>query len=176
MAPEQARGGKVDHRCDLFSLGVVLYRLTTGQLPFRGDNTMSILMSLAVDAPRPPREINADIPPRLASLIERLLAKDCERRPATAKAVADELAIIEREATEPVTDDCTVQVSPTAPVVRAAHEAQRSKRVETPMACRCLSVRIWFRITSRSGGTFLTCQRTEKTSRSARWKRAATAL
>jgi WD40 repeat protein len=116
MAPEQARGEKVDHRCDLFSLGVVLYRLTTGQMPFRGDNTMSILTALALDKPKPPRAINADIPPRLAALIERLLAKEREQRPAMAKAVADELAIIEREATQERT------------VIRAAHGAQRSKR------------------------------------------------
>ena len=98
MAPEQARGEKVDYRCDLFSLGVVLYRLTTGQLPFHGDSTMSILTSLALDTPTPPRQLNPDLPPRLAALIERLLAKDRAQRPATAKAVADELTVIEREA------------------------------------------------------------------------------
>ena len=76
MAPEQARSEKIDARADLFSLGVVLYRLCTGRLPFRGENTMSILTSLAVDTPAPPREINPEIPPRLATLIERLLAKD----------------------------------------------------------------------------------------------------
>ena len=54
MAPEQARGEKVDHRCDLFSLGCVLYRLATGQLPFRGDNTMSVLTALAMDTPKAP--------------------------------------------------------------------------------------------------------------------------
>lgn len=109
MAPEQARGEKVDSRADLFSLGVVMYQLTTGQMPFRGDNPMSLLASLALDKPKPPRQINADIPPRMAALIESLLAKDREKRPATAKAVAEELAIIEREATQPASDERTVQ-------------------------------------------------------------------
>jgi len=128
MAPEQARGEKVDFRADLFSLGVVLYRMTTGQLPFRGDNTMSILTALALDAPKPPREISAEMPPRLAALIERLLAKDRAQRPATAKAVADELAIVEREATQPAADERTVQVraaSVSAPVGPTARSRSR---------------------------------------------------
>jgi hypothetical protein len=101
MAPEQARGDKVDPRCDLFSLGVLLYQLCTGRLPFRGDNVLSLFSALAVDTPTPPREINPDIPQRLAALIERLLAKDRERRPQTARAVADELAAIERDLAAP---------------------------------------------------------------------------
>jgi WD40 repeat protein/serine/threonine protein kinase len=129
MAPEQARSEKVDHRVDLFSLGVVLYRLTTGQLPFRGDNTMSILTALALDTPKPPREINADIPPHLAELIERLLSKDREQRPATAKAVADELSQIEREATQPATEERTLQVGAASVSVPVASPAPLRSRL-----------------------------------------------
>jgi serine/threonine protein kinase/Leucine-rich repeat (LRR) protein len=123
MAPEQARSEKIDARADLFSLGVVLYRLCTGRLPFRGDNTMSILTSLAVDRPAPPREINPEIPPELATLIERLLAKDRTQRPASARAVADELAAIERahiEAAKPPAAASSVDEATIAAASKAA--------------------------------------------------------
>jgi serine/threonine protein kinase/WD40 repeat protein len=123
MAPEQARGGKVDHRCDLFSLGVVLYRLTTGQMPFRGDNPTAILVALALDKPTPPSEINPQIPPRMSVLIESLLAKDPAQRPATAKAVAGELAAIEREARQPAASNTMWDFSDTTERKRPARDA-----------------------------------------------------
>ena len=119
MAPEQARGEKIDSRADLFGLGVVLYRLCTGRLPFQGDNTTAVLMALALDQPTPPREVNPAVPPRLAALIERLLSKDRAQRPATAKAVAAELADIERE---------VVGQAESLPTVRQAESLPPSSR------------------------------------------------
>ena len=96
MAPEQTRaGGVVDHRADLFSLGCVLYRAATGELPFKGADTMSILAALALDTPPSPHEVNADIPVPLSDLIMQLLAKKPDDRPASAQEVVAQVQAIE---------------------------------------------------------------------------------
>ncbi len=96
MAPEQARGEEVDARADLFSLGCVLYRMATGELPFKGKDALSQLNALATQQPKPPRALNPAIPRALDALILRLLSKDLPGRPASAAVVVRELAALER--------------------------------------------------------------------------------
>jgi WD40 repeat protein/tRNA A-37 threonylcarbamoyl transferase component Bud32 len=126
MSPEQAAGKDVDARCDLFSLGAVLYRLVTGELPFKGDDPLGLLIAIGNDVPVPPWEINPAVPEPLSELILRLLAKDRRYRPVSAKAVIDALESIEPDsASIGLTED-------TDPLLQAVEGAQSPETVVTP--------------------------------------------
>lgn len=88
MSPEQARGGSVDARSDLFGLGCVLYAMCTGRPPFRAESSYAILRMITDDEPRSIREINPDIPEWLCLLISRLMAKSPDARFGNALEVA----------------------------------------------------------------------------------------
>jgi WD40 repeat protein/serine/threonine protein kinase len=92
MSPEQAENRHLDQRSDLFSLGSVLYTLSTGHPPFRADTSLGVLRRVCDDPPRPIRESNSDIPEWLVEIISRLHAKKPEDRFQSARELADVLA------------------------------------------------------------------------------------
>jgi serine/threonine protein kinase/formylglycine-generating enzyme required for sulfatase activity/dienelactone hydrolase len=92
MSPEQARGDEVDARTDLWSLGVVLYEMLTGRLPFRGGNESAVIHSILHELPRPARELREDIPAALERVVIRALEKDMDRRYGSADELRKDLA------------------------------------------------------------------------------------
>ena len=94
MAPEQARNPNVDFRADLFSLGVVLYQMLAGKLPFRGHDALSTLMSICSDIPEPPTKFVKDLPVAMNNLVMKLLAKEADQRFQSAQEVCQAIEAI----------------------------------------------------------------------------------
>jgi serine/threonine protein kinase/WD40 repeat protein len=148
MAPEQAQGKAVDGRCDLFSLGCVLYRMATGEQAFQGETVMAILMALATIDPAPASTVRKDLPPALDKLIERLLSKDPANRPASAREVADELARIDRQIDGTILASANIElpwpVSLPATVARTPTNKSRGKGLYIgAMALAAAAVLTW---------------------------------
>jgi serine/threonine protein kinase len=91
MSPEQVRGGKIDGRSDLFSLGVVLYEALTGRKPFQAETLAAVLNAIMNSSPPPPHEVEASVPPELSAIVERAIARKPEERYARGKEMASEL-------------------------------------------------------------------------------------
>ena len=95
MSPEQVEGKAVDQRSDLYSLGIILYELVTGKLPFEGDTPLSVAVKHKIEEPRAPQEINAQIPRDLNTVILKCMAKDKKDRYQSAKELLADLKQIE---------------------------------------------------------------------------------
>ena len=102
MSPEQAEAKEVDNRSDIYSLGIILYEMVTGKLPFEGDTPLSIVMKHKGEIPKDPKEINPQIPDDLRQVILKCLEKDKEKRYQSAGEVQTELGKIEQDL--PTTD------------------------------------------------------------------------
>src|SRR5215210_4896511 len=92
LSPEQARGAPVDQRSDIYSVGIVLYELLTGQLPFTGETPLEIAMKHLSEIPKPPSALRPEVPPDLDMVVLRALAKDPAERFDSAADMDSELA------------------------------------------------------------------------------------
>jgi serine/threonine protein kinase len=94
MAPEQVEGTKVDERCDLFSLGCVLYTMCTGTMAFHRKDMVGTLLAVATHEPTPPDALASGVPAGLSELVMKLLAKNPEERPQSAQDVVEAIQLI----------------------------------------------------------------------------------
>ena len=117
MSPEQAEGKTVDHRSDIFSIGIILYEMATGQRPFTGETPAGVLSSIIKETPPSVTEVNPALPNLLWRIIRRCLAKDPERRYQSAKDIRNELEELKGELASGELEDGAV-VPRRSPVVK----------------------------------------------------------
>jgi len=96
MSPEQAEAKEIDHRSDIYSLGIILYEMLTGRVPFEGDTALSIAMKHKGEIPKDPKQLNAGIPDDLSRLVLKCLEKDKAKRYQSAAEVRADLVRIEK--------------------------------------------------------------------------------
>jgi eukaryotic-like serine/threonine-protein kinase len=137
LSPEQARGARVDPRSDIYSLGIVLYEMLTGRVPFTGDTAVEIAMKHLSDVPEPPSKLRVDVPHDLDAVVMRALAKDPEQRYGSAEEMDADLARVARGvAVSRETENAMTQVLAGAGVSTAATVVTRPRAVAPPPAYR----------------------------------------
>jgi serine/threonine protein kinase/tetratricopeptide (TPR) repeat protein len=112
MSPEQTSGRPLDHRSDIFSLGVVLHEMATGRRPFEGSSAVELASAILRDTPPSVTDVRSDLPSDLARIIRRCLEKDPRHRVQTARDVSNEFRDLARQA--------SLNLVPTTPPARRA--------------------------------------------------------
>jgi serine/threonine protein kinase len=103
MSPEQASGHPLDHRTDIFSLGVLLHEMATGRQPFEGSSSAELICAILRDTPPPVTDLRPDLPTDLARIIRRCMEKDRSRRMQTAQDVSNEFRDLARQTSQKIT-------------------------------------------------------------------------
>jgi beta-lactam-binding protein with PASTA domain len=135
LSPEQARGAPVDQRSDLYSLGIVLYEMLTGKVPFTGDTPVEIAMKHLSQVPDPPSALRPEVPHDLDAVVMRALAKDPDQRYASAEEMDADLARVARGvAVSRETEDAMTQVLAGVGATSAPTMVTRPRAAVTPPA------------------------------------------
>jgi beta-lactam-binding protein with PASTA domain len=135
LSPEQARGAPVDPRSDLYSLGIVLYEMLTGKVPFTGDTPVEIAMKHLSQIPEPPSSLRPDVPHDLDAVVMRALAKDPEQRYGSSEEMDADLARVARGvAVSRETEEAMTQVLSGAGLTAAQTMVTRPRAVAAPPA------------------------------------------
>jgi serine/threonine protein kinase len=163
MAPEQARGEPVDGRADLFSLGSVLYFMCTGQVPFQGESSLSVLRKVCDEMPPPINEINPSVPNWLVEIVARLQAKEPADRfqsaAEVARVLAEKYALLRKTRARPTPPDESKAASAAGPVASKGKQTPPVRIAEKPtlshvqLALYRNNKRVWARQLSGSQAT-----------------------
>jgi eukaryotic-like serine/threonine-protein kinase len=133
LSPEQAKGTAVDQRSDIYSLGIVLYELLTGSVPFTGDTPVEIAMKHISETPKPPSELRPDVPHDLDLVVTRALAKDPADRYQSAEEMdADLERVLRGSAISRETEESATQILSAPTTVMSATQATQATRVTPP--------------------------------------------
>ena len=155
MSPEQARGEAVRASSDLFGLGSVLYFVLTGRPPFRADRTLAILTRICNEPHRPVREVNPNVPPAVAELVDRLLSKSAADRFADAETVRTGCLHLLAASAAPDGDLCEIELAGNPVASASVRVEPNNRRGRFRYAFRALAILLLFGLSVVVGSYFM---------------------